>query len=488
MLATTFQTFMSSFWPHILFVFTTGVSAVAVVHAAMTKRDVRAAIAWVGVILFSPLFGAVIYFVVGINRIRKKKVLAQLDKAIRFEELRDRLLVKAVTPFSAPQFAAQKKLGDSVNRFQLLGHNQISLISSGDETYSLMREVIEGAQRSIAVQSYIFDHDAIGVQIAEALIDAKRRGVEVRVLIDSVGAKYSRPAITQMLEQGGVKTALFMTTFFGLRLAYSNLRCHRKLMVIDGARALTGGMNIRQSFSASAMGARAMQDTHFDVRGPVVHQLMLSFAHDWFFTTGESLSGEPWFFASEDLIPDHGLPIRCVPSGPDDASLSNNHSILLGALSVARHHVRIQSPYFLPDIQLVAALSTAARRGVVVDIVVPGANNLRAVGAAMMAQIDQVLEPGCRVWRASGTFDHSKLCAVDGAWSYIGSSNIDPRSLRLNFELDLEIFDQDFARQIEERIDSVIASAEPITLQSIQSQAFSVRLRNKLAWLFSPYL
>jgi len=119
---------------------------------------------------------------------------------------------------------------------------------------------------------------------------------------------------------------------------------------------------------------------------------------------------------------------------------------------------------------------------------VPGANNLRAVGAAMMAQIDQVLEPGCRVWRASGTFDHSKLCAVDGAWSYIGSSNIDPRSLRLNFELDLEIFDQDFARQIEERIDSVIASAEPITLQSIQSQAFSVRLRNKLAWLFSPYL
>ncbi|PRY99511.1 cardiolipin synthase [Jezberella montanilacus] len=488
MLATTFGTVMSSFWPHMLFAFTTVVSAIAVVHAAMTKRDVRAAIAWVGVILFSPLFGAVIYFVVGINRIRKQKVLAQLDNMLRFEEIRDRLLVTAVAPFSAPQFAAQKKLGDTVNRFQLLGYNQISMILSGDEAYSRMISVIEGAQRSIAVQSYIFDHDKVGIRIAQALIDAKGRGVEVRVLIDSVGSKYSRPTITKMLEQGGVKVALFMTTFFGLRLAYANLRCHRKLMIIDGVHALTGGMNIRQEFSATVMGVEAMQDTHFDVRGPVVHQLMLSFAQDWSFTTGESLTGEPWFFSNEALIPDQGVPVRCVPSAPDDMSLSSNHSILLGALSAARHHVRIQSPYFLPDTQMLAALSTAARRGVVVDIVVPGANNLKMVGAAMMAQLDQVLEPGCRVWRASGTFDHSKLCAIDSAWSYIGSSNIDPRSLRLNFELDLEIFDQGLAKKIEERIDSVIASAEPITLELIEGQAFLTRLRNKIAWLFSPYL
>ena len=488
MFATVFESFMISFWPHILFAFTTVASALAVIHAAMTNRDVRAAIGWVALILFSPLLGATIYFIVGINRIRKEKVLQQLDNAVRFEEIRDRLLVSAVSAFSAPQFAAQKKLGDAIGPFQLLGYNQISLIPGGDETYAAMIRVIEGAQQSIAVQCYIFDHDSVGVRIAQALIDAKARGVEVRVLIDSVGSKYSRPAITQMLTQAGVKTALFMTTFFGLRLAYSNLRSHRKLLIVDGVLALTGGMNIRKAFSASEMGDHVMRDTHFEVRGPAVHQMMLSFAHDWTFTTKESLAGEPWFFANEQLIPEVGVPIRCVPSGPDDASLSHNQRILLGALSVARHHVRIQSPYFLPDLQLIAALSTASLRGVTVDIVVPGSNNLKMVDAAMMAQFDQVLGAGCRVWRAQGTFDHSKLCTIDGAWSYVGSSNLDPRSLRLNFELDLEVFDQVLAQQIEQRVDALISKADPITIDLIQSQSFFIQLRNKIAWLFSPYL
>jgi len=468
-------------------VVTTVVSALAITHAAMTKRDVRAAIGWVGVILFSPLFGAVIYFVVGVNRIRKEKVLQQLDNAVRLEEIRDRFLVTSVEQFSGPQFAAQKKLGDHISRFRLLGQNKIKMMSGGDETYAAMLGAINGARRSIAVQSYIFDHDKVGVQIAHALIAAKNRGIDVRVLIDSVGSKYSRPAITHILEKGGVKTALFMTTFFGLRLVYANLRSHRKVMIIDGQLGLTGGMNIRQDFSSVEMGDKVMKDTHFELEGPIVYQLMLSFAHDWAFTTGESLVGDQWFPLDDSILPEHGVPMRCVPSGPD-ASLSSNHDMLLGALSVARHHVRIQSPYFLPDLQLIAALSTAARRGVSVDIVVPGANNLKTVGAAMAAQFDQVIETGCRVWRASGAFDHSKLCTIDGAWSYVGSSNLDPRSLRLNFELDLEVFDRELASQLDARIDAVIANATLITLESLAAQPFLIRLRNKVAWLFSPYL
>jgi cardiolipin synthase len=150
--------------------------------------------------------------------------------------------------------------------------------------------------------------------------------------------------------------------------------------------------------------------------------------------------------------------------------------------------VRIQSPYFLPDQQLIAALSTAARRGVIVDVVVPGANNLKLVNAAMMAQFDQLIMTGCRIWRAAGTFDHSKLFTVDQAWSYIGSSNIDPRSLRLNFELDIEVYDRDLSMQLDARMDASIAKATLITLESLNGQPFWVRLRNKMVWLASPYL
>ena len=162
--------------------------------------------------------------------------------------------------------------------------------------------------------------------------------------------------------------------------------------------------------------------------------------------------------------------------------------MLLGALSIAQRHVRIQSPYFLPDVSLVDGLATAARRGVCVDIVIPGANNLKLVHAAMMAQIDQLILTGCRVWRASGTFDHSKLFTVDGAWSYVGSSNLDPRSLRLNFELDIEVYDRSLTQQLDARIDATIAKGERITIRSLRRRSFPLRLRDKIVWLASPYL
>jgi len=146
------------------------------------------------------------------------------------------------------------------------------------------------------------------------------------------------------------------------------------------------------------------------------------------------------------------------------------------------------SPYFLPDRELVSALVTAARRGVEIDIFVPRDNNLKLVDLAMTAQFDQVLKYGCRIWRVDGGFDHSKLMTIDGVWSYVGSSNIDPRSLRLNFEVDLEVLDKDFAVQIEARIERARANAEQVTLQSWQARPFHIRLIEKMIWLGSPYL
>lgn len=490
------------YWPHVVLATSIVVGVAAALHAAMTKDDVRAAIGWVGVIVFSPIFGALLYLLAGINRIRRSQVSQRRHAA----ELRHARAAAASPPAPAPEpapspapapappiqlaavpveLASLRRLGDHVASFPLTDGNRVHLLDSGDEAYPAMLAAIAAAERSVALQSYIFDDDAVGRRFADALAAAKRRGVEVRVLIDAVGARYSRPPITRRLAEGGVTTALFMGNLIGFRLPYANLRSHRKVMVIDGAVGFTGGMNIRAEFMAGDGGPARSRDTHFHVEGPVVAQLATAFSQDWYFTTEERLGGPAWAAATAARA--DGVSARIVPSGPD-RNLSSNHTIIMGALAVARERVRIASPYFIPDLQLVGALTVAARRGIAVDVVIPAANNLPLVDHAMTAQLDQVVRAGCRVWRAEGMFDHSKLMAVDGAWAYVGSSNLDSRSLRLNFELDLEVYDAALATAVEARIDAQIAGARAETMETLKARSFPIRVRNRAVWLASPYL
>lgn len=478
---------VQDYWPHIILVLSLAASTAATIHAAMTKQDVRAAIGWVAIVIFSPLLGALFYFFAGINRIRQERVSQQRVLEDHDLMLIDRLVIKQSLPEWPHEFAALRRAGDSIARYKLLRGNSVELLDGGDQTYPAMLEAIAGAKKSIAMQSYIFDHDRMGIRIAQALIDAHNRGVEIRVLIDAVGAKYSRPPITRMLAKGGVPTARFLPTAIGMRLAYANLRSHRKLLVVDGELALAGGMNIREGFTTEFGQDQMALDTHFRIRGPATRQLMDSFAHEWEFTTKERLDGVQWFNSINNVVQDADIPVRVVPSGPD-RTLGANQSMVMAALSVAQHHVRIQTPYFLPDIVLIGALVTAARRGVIVDVVIPGNNNLKLVSAAMDAQLDQLVSAGVRIWKSTGRFDHSKLMAVDGLWSYAGSSNLDPRSLRLNFELDLEMYDQQMAQTIESRIDETIETSNRVTLESLRTKPFSIQLRNRLIWLASPYL
>ena len=470
------------YWPYLIVFASTVAGVAAAVHAAMTKDEVRAATGWVALVLLSPFFGAFLYLVAGINRVRRRAVSRRRRaKGHAHEEQ------ALVAPEYAIAFPALARLGDSVSPFRLRPGNRITPLVGGDEAYPAMIEAIRGAQRSIALATYIFDNDEAGAAFVEALGDAHARGVVVKVLIDGVGSRYSNPSIVRLLAKRGVVPALFMSDVVGLKLPYANLRSHRKVLLVDCHTGFTGGMNIRAHFLTSAMGKKAAHDTHFRVEGPIVEQLMTVFAEDWGFTTNEALRGPCWSPQHGRRVLSDGAPARVVPSGPD-ASLESTHAMLMGALAVAQNRVMLATPYFLPDQQLVAAFGVAARRGIAVDIVIPKANNLKLVDYAMTAQLDQVLRHGCRVWRARGPFDHSKLFTIDGAWSYIGSSNLDPRSLRLNFELDVEIHDRRLAAWIEARLHARIADAEAETLETLAARPLLQRLRNRAVWLASPYL
>ncbi len=478
--------FVTTYWPHIVFLAGLTAGTAAAIHAAMTKNEVRAAIGWVGICLMSPLLGPTLYLIMGVNRIRHDRITKQRGRALRNYVGHAEVSDVDVVACSASQFTSLRTVGDRISRYPLVGGNDIELLPGGDEAYPAMLAAIEAAERTIILQSYIFDNDEEGRRFVRALADAQFRGVQIRVLIDGIGSRYSRPPSIHLLRKHGIRCALFMAGRLGLRLPYANLRSHRKILVVDGRIGFTGGMNIREGFASRVAGPDVDHDTHFRVEGPLVRQLTSVFADDWEFTTSESLAKAVWFAGAGG--PDtSGVPARCIRSGPD-WSIGNTHSMLLGAMAVAQQRIRIQSPYFLPDQVLVGALNTAALRGVEVDIVIPGRNNLRLVNYAMTAQLAQVIRSSCRVWRSRGNFDHSKLLTIDGAWSYVGSSNLDPRSLRLNFELDVEIYDRGMASTIEQRIDDAIARSDAVTLETLARIPFRRRLRNRIIWLASPYL
>jgi cardiolipin synthase len=477
---------LEAVWPHLAAGLTVLVSVLASAHVVLHKRDVRAAVGWVGLVWLVPVLGAALYLVLGINRIRRRaRSLTPRRGHGMFPPIRgvEAVVAEGVSRVKpeAAHLAPLARLGDAVLHRPLLPGNQVTVLESRTDAYPAMLEAIARARTSISLCSYIFDNDVAGRHFAGALGEAVRRGVQVRVLVDAVGARYTWPTILGRLSREGVTAARFLPSLMPYRLPFMNLRNHRKILVVDGQVGFTGGMNIREHFWP---GEQAARDLHFKLEGPVVAQLQETFAEDWVFTTRERLSGDAWFPEQQSA---GAVLARVVPDGPDE-NFETLRTVLLGALSTARASVRIVTPYFLPDASLITALNVAALRGVRVDVVLPRKGNLPVVQWASTAQLWQVLADGCRVFLTEPPFDHTKLMVVDGEWGLIGSANWDPRSLRLNFELNVECYDAGLARRLDAVVDERLSRARPLTREQVDARPLPIRLRDGLARLLSPYL
>jgi cardiolipin synthase A/B len=347
-----------------------------------------------------------------------------------------------------------------------------------------MLDAIAAARETITLSTYIFDRDEAGLAFVAALGAAQRRGVAVRVLIDATGMRYSWPSILGALQREKIPHARFLRTFPLRRLLEMNLRNHRKIMVVDGRMGFTGGMNVRVGHWLEKQPKHPVRDLHFRLTGPVVAHLQEVFAEDWNFTTGESLQEAKWF---PGLEPSGPVIARGIADGPDE-NFDKLRWTIMAALAAAQKSVRVATPYFLPDPTIIAALNLAAMRGVAVDILLPAKSNLPFVQWASTAMWWQVLQRGCRIWLAPPPFDHSKLFVVDDAWSLVGSTNWDPRSLRLNFEFNVECYDAALARELAVWFDAQLARSRATTLAEVDARSLPVRLRDNIARLFSPFL
>ncbi|GAB3672072.1 phospholipase D-like domain-containing protein [Salinisphaera aquimarina] len=470
------------FWATVVLL--AGSAIAASVHALLTRETPSSALGWIGVSMLFPPVGPLLYYMFGVNRVRIRA--RRLDAASRHglgahrpganAELRD---------YSAMLDRRRLGLagaGDRLSAWPVVPGNMVDVLHNGEQAYPPMLEAIERARRFVYLTTYILETNRVGKRFIAALARAADRGVDVRVLVDGVGEYYAWPGRrpVRLLHKRGVAAARFLPPRLFPPSLRINLRNHRKILVTDAGIAFTGGMNIGDRHMASQPGGT--EDMHFRFAGPIVRQLEAVFLSDWAFATGKQTG------ISRRHLPEIGqAACRSVENGPtrDTERLA---TLLQTAVSSARHRILIMTPYFLPGPGLVGALQTAALRGLDVSIVLPAKNNLPFVEWASRHGLSELMLRGVKIYYRPPPFAHTKLFVIDGDYALVGSPNLDPRSLRLNFELAIEIFDAAGVGRLAEHIDTTIERSHVYTLKALRRRRWPTRLRDSFFWLFSPYL
>jgi cardiolipin synthase len=447
-------------------------------HVLRYKRDIGAAIGWIGLAWIAPFTGGLLYILFGVNRVRR---LARRMRPSRG----DTPPAEAATPAgdgAESRLAALDHAGWRLTRRHRVTGNDVRILENGDAAYPAMLATLQAAKNSIALTTYILTDDQAGGPFVDALIAAHQRGVAVRVLLDGIGSGYFRAPAFGRLRRNGVPAAQFMHSPLPWRMPFLNLRTHKKILVVDGTSGFTGGMNINAANVLATHPKHPVRDIHFAITGPVVGQLLTAFVDDWQFATGETLHGAAWF---PHLVPSSGMVARVVTSGPDK-DLEHIEYMILQAVACARTTVEIMTPYFLPAERLVTALALAALRGVRVDVLVPQHSNHVVTDWAAGANSPPMLKAGVNIWQNPPPFDHSKLMVVDGLWCFIGSANWDTRSFRLNFEVNVEVCDAGLAGAL-----STIMAARRgsrVTQSTLDARGPAIKLRDAATRLLLPYL
>jgi cardiolipin synthase len=460
------------------------VGPVAAAHALMYKRDPRAAFAWVVLSLLVPVAGPVLYYAFGINRVRTKarQLHGRPTYWFRLPHEGAGALAVAVAAMPAGETVVEAiaRVSQAVSGRPLTEGNQVRPLFNGEEAYPQMLAAIDSATRSVYLMTYILENDRTGRRFLSALEAAQRRGVEVRVLLDGFGDWYSLPRSSRQARRRGLRVKRFLPPRLVPPALHVNLRNHRKVLVVDGEVGFTGGMNIGDRHLATTR--RGCQDVHFAVAGPVVRDLERLFADNWRFAAKEEIAIRAAAPAT------HGSArCRVISTGPDD-DLDKLVTVLVGAISAARHTIHWVTPYFLPPREVIAALQVAALKGVRVTILLPERSNLPFVHWATRNMLWELLQRGVAVYYQPPPFAHTKLFVVDGEYLQVGSANVDPRSLRLNFEMALEVFDRPLVESLTRHVERLRERSTAVSLHEVDSRSVPVRLRDAFCWLFSPFL
>ncbi len=464
------------------------------------KREAVSAVLWIFVIFSFPFLGACAYFLFGINRVEVK--------GLRLEAARTRLLEKPgthaakvlrrraeniehfnVTNLSEEQSRAVMAFDRQLTDMPALTGNQILLLENGDGAYPAMLEAIQEACSSIHFQTYIIRPDRIGKRFMDLLRFKAQSGTQVRFLYDRLGSSAAHLSgfFLEYLDVPRLQIVGYSLIHPLKRRLQINLRNHRKLLIVDGSTGFMGGINVHdENISGSGKGPQ-VQDYHFEIRGPIVSELQYSFLQDWFYVSDdgpEELLREEYFPTEQKQGENYARVIRSGP-GPDYESI---HRSFFTLVVMAQRSIKLLTPYFVPDVSLFTALLNAAARGVDVRLIVPGKNNHWYAQYAAQSFYGPLLEAGVRIFEKPPPFVHAKAMLVDNQWGFVGSSNFDIRSFRLNFEVNLEIWGPFAEQSLRELLDREIAASRELELKDFEGRSRWEPMLESLCALASPIL
>lgn len=374
----------------------------------------------------------------------------------------------------------------------LIPGNKVALLFDGPATMREMMAAAQAANNSINLETYIFDQDPVGLQFAEVLMEKRRQGVVVNLIVDGVGTLATPSAFFERLRAAGVNVLVFNPVNPAKRPGkwQLNNRDHRKIMVVDGKVAFTGGINISKTYANSSLFRSRMKagsadsskvgwrDTHIRIEGPAVAALQWAFIDNWVRQEAGELPKADYF---PRLAPAGNKVVRVLATSPERDS--EIYKSLLLAINEAKKSVHITSAYFVPDQQTVDALIAAAKRGVDVKLVLPGVSDHNFIMYAGQAFYDQLLAGGVRIFQLQVAVLHAKTAVIDGVWSTIGSANIDRRSFIHNYELNVVVLDPAFGREMESAFNEDLRDSKEVTLEQWRRRPWSVRIREMLSRL-----
>jgi cardiolipin synthase len=447
-----------------------------------TKRDTMSAIAWSLTVLLLPFLGAFLFFLFGVQSITRP-VTRKRRRQSAYRRLADG---PGPPPAEVPErWATLARLGHHESGFPVTAGNAVRLYHDGTPAYEAMLEAIAAARHHVHFQFFIVRSDASGRRFVDALCAAAKRGVEVRLLYDSVGSYNLSSRLLRELRDAGGRAASFLPIFNPLYRLRVNLRNHRKIVVADGRVAFTGGLNIGDEYLGLDPRFGRWRDTHLRVEGPAAGGLQRVFLEDWHFATGEAVRGGAYF--PEFPEAPGGSLVQVVHSGPDADYKAIRETYFAGILS-ARKRAWVASPYFVPDAGLRDALCLAARSGVDVRLLGLFRPDKWVPYLAGRFYWADVLAAGVKVHQYAGGMMHAKYVLVDGEWASVGSANTDNRSLHLNFEANCQLFDPALVAELEGEYLRDLELSVRIDPEVYATRPLVSRFAENAARLFSPIL
>lgn len=441
-----------------------------------SKRPAGNTMAWLLLILLVPYLGIPLYFMFGgrkiLSRIQKKEIIYSGKLS---QQVSQQVTEKMFGPEKI--LAASGVPGPRLNQ-------SLELIENGNLAFLRYLSLIQNAKRSIFVTTFIFGNDPVGRELLGALAARAASGLDVRILVDSLAAVLLRhPSLLQFKKSGG-KIAYFMPIFHIPFRGRTNLRNHRKLLVVDSQIALLGGMNLAQEYMGPTEDPRRWADVAVQVKGESVFDLQNIFFQDWNFACRNDEKQEPANFALEipTLSTKSGLSAQVVASGPDVRG-DPLYDVLLSSIHSAQKEIRIVTPYFIPDESLTKALELAAKRGVAVRVLMPRKSNHLLADIARGSFIRQLQSAGVGFDFYSQMI-HAKIVLIDQSMGLLGSANFDMRSLLLNYEVGILVYDQKSLAKVHDWVEGCLAK----TTHSFSPETFARQLLEGIGRVIGPFI